>query len=137
MESIEKPSFENFLSKPTTLTDHLMWQLGAVHVKDDVLAAAELIIGNLNDDGYLLSSDEELLEQGAGWLSALEGGAALEHELGEAGAAAVEGEAGRAQPAKPELPRKRCLAETRCTRRWTWCGRWTRWAWPRATCASA
>ncbi len=43
-----------------------MWQLGAMHVKDDVLAAAELIIGNLGDDGYLLSSDEELLEQGAG-----------------------------------------------------------------------
>ena len=55
-----------------------MWQLGAVHVKDDVLAAAELIIGNLSDDGYLLASDEELLEQGAGWLSAMESGAALE-----------------------------------------------------------
>ena len=90
LESIEKPSFENFLSKPTTLTDHLMWQLGAVHVKDDVLAAAELIIGNLSDDGYLLSSDEELLEQGAGSLSVLDGGAALEQELGEAGAAAAE-----------------------------------------------
>ncbi len=66
LETIEKPSFENFLSRPTTLTDHLMWQLGAMHVKDDVLAAAELIIGNLGDDGYLLSSDEELLEQA--WL---------------------------------------------------------------------
>ncbi len=33
LESIEKPSFENFLSKPTTLTDHLMWQLGAMHVR--------------------------------------------------------------------------------------------------------
>jgi RNA polymerase sigma-54 factor len=84
IESIEKPSFENFLSKPTTLTDHLMWQLGAMHVKDDVLAAAELIIGNLGDDGYLLCTDEELLEQGAGSLSALEGGAALEKELGAA-----------------------------------------------------
>ncbi len=29
MEEIERPSFENFLSKPTTLTDHLAWQLGA------------------------------------------------------------------------------------------------------------
>ncbi|MDR3764841.1 MAG: RNA polymerase factor sigma-54 [Acidobacteriota bacterium] len=81
LEAIEKPSFENFLSKPTTLTDHLMWQLGAMHVKDDVLAAAELVIGNLGDDGYLLASDDELLEQGAGWFGALEGGAALEAEL--------------------------------------------------------
>jgi RNA polymerase sigma-54 factor len=93
LESIEKPSFENFLSKPTTLTDHLMWQLGAMHVKDDVLAAAELIIGNLGDDGYLLASDEELLELGAGSLSVLDGGAALEQELGAAAAVAKDGEA--------------------------------------------
>jgi RNA polymerase sigma-54 factor len=32
MEESEKPSFENFLSKPSTLTDHLMWQLGSLHV---------------------------------------------------------------------------------------------------------
>src|SRR4051794_5802325 len=25
----DRPSFENFLSKPSTLTDHLMWQLSA------------------------------------------------------------------------------------------------------------
>jgi RNA polymerase sigma-54 factor len=81
LESIEKPSFENFLSKPTTLTDHLMWQLGAMKLKDDVLAAAELIIGNLSDDGYLLASDEELLELAAGSLSVLDGGAALVQEL--------------------------------------------------------
>ena len=61
MESIEKPSFENFLSRPLTLTDHLMWQLGAMHIHEDVRAAAELMIGNLSDDGYLLASDEELL----------------------------------------------------------------------------
>ena len=104
LESIERPSFENFLSKPATLTDHLMWQLGAMHVKDDVLAAAELIIGNLGDDGYLLASDEELLELGAGPLSVLEGGAALEKEL--SGAA---GERPGDVPqliAKPELPSK-------------------------------
>ena len=61
METIEKPSFENFLSRPTTLTDHLMWQLGAMHLREDVRDAAELIIGNLNEDGYLIASDDELL----------------------------------------------------------------------------
>ncbi len=61
LETIERPSFENFLSKPTSLTDHLLWQLGSMHLKDDVLAAAELVIGNLNEDGYLLASDDELL----------------------------------------------------------------------------
>ncbi len=57
----EKPSFENFLSKPTTLTDHLMWQLGSLHLTDGVREAAELVIGNLDEDGYLTASDEELL----------------------------------------------------------------------------
>ncbi|HZD30124.1 MAG TPA: RNA polymerase factor sigma-54 [Candidatus Angelobacter sp.] len=61
MEDSEKPSFENFLSKPTTLSDHLLWQLGSLHVKDDVYRAAELVIGNLNDDGYLIATDDELL----------------------------------------------------------------------------
>jgi len=60
-EIIEKPSFENFLSRPSTLTDHLMWQLGAMSVSPMVHEAAELVIGNLNEDGYLIASDEELL----------------------------------------------------------------------------
>jgi RNA polymerase sigma-54 factor len=61
MEESEKPSFENFLSKPTTLSDHLMWQLGSLHVKEDVYRAAELVIGNLNEEGYLTATEDELL----------------------------------------------------------------------------
>ena len=61
MEEIEKPSFENFLSKPGNLTDHLLWQLGAISVRPAVQEAAEMIIGNLNEEGYLIASDEELL----------------------------------------------------------------------------
>jgi len=61
MEDSEKPSFENFLSRPTTLSDHLLWQLGSLHVNDDVYRAAELVIGNLNDDGYLIATEDELL----------------------------------------------------------------------------
>jgi len=61
MEEIERPSFENFLSKPGNLTDHLMWQLGSVPVTPAVRQAAEIIIGNLNEEGYLIASDEEML----------------------------------------------------------------------------
>ena len=61
MEDIERPSFENFLSKPTNLTDHLMWQVGALSLSPEVRQAVELIIGNLNEDGYLIASDDELL----------------------------------------------------------------------------
>ena len=61
LEEIDRPSFENFLSKPGTLTDHLLWQLGSVSVRRAVSAAAELVIGNLNEEGYLTASDDELM----------------------------------------------------------------------------
>ena len=61
MEEIERPSFENFLSKPSNLTDHLAWQLGALSLRPEVREAADLIVGNLNEDGYLIASDDELL----------------------------------------------------------------------------
>jgi RNA polymerase sigma-54 factor len=61
MEEIERPSFENFLSKPGNLADHLKWQLGALSVRPEVREAAEVVIGNLNEDGYLIASDDELL----------------------------------------------------------------------------
>jgi len=60
-EEIERPSFENFLSRTSTLTDHLVWQLGSISTSPSVREAAELVIGNLNEDGYLMASDEELL----------------------------------------------------------------------------
>ena len=64
-EEIEKPSIENFLSAPATLTDHLFWQLGALSLSPAVREAAEYIIGNLNEDGYMTATDDELL---AGYL---------------------------------------------------------------------
>ena len=58
----EKPSFENFLSQPTTLADHLAWQLGALTLEPGLREAAEFIIGNLDEDGYLSATEEELTE---------------------------------------------------------------------------
>jgi RNA polymerase sigma-54 factor len=60
-EENEKPSFENFLSQPTTLSDHLAWQLGALTLEPGLHEAAEFVIGNLDGDGYLVGSEEELL----------------------------------------------------------------------------
>jgi RNA polymerase sigma-54 factor len=59
-EEIDKPSFEQFLSQPTTLTDHLIWQLGSISMDAHLREAAEFLIGNLDDDGYLSTSLEEL-----------------------------------------------------------------------------
>jgi len=59
-EEYDKPSFEHFLSQQSTLSDHLLWQLGSMTLTPQMIAAAELVIGNLNEDGYLMASDEEL-----------------------------------------------------------------------------
>jgi RNA polymerase sigma-54 factor len=59
-EESEKPSFENFLSQPTTLSDHLAWQLGALSLDKKLQLAAEYVVGNLDEDGYLSASEEEL-----------------------------------------------------------------------------
>ena len=69
-EESEKPSFENFLSQPTTLSDHLAWQLGALSLDARLREAAEFVVGNLDEDGYLTASDEELA---AAFLGAPEG----------------------------------------------------------------
>jgi RNA polymerase sigma-54 factor len=61
-EMVERPSFENFLSQPSTLTDHLMWQLGSLSLPPELRASAEMIVGNLDEDGYLTASEEELLD---------------------------------------------------------------------------
>jgi RNA polymerase sigma-54 factor len=58
-EVFDKPSFENFLAKPSTLTDHLEWQLGMLQpLTEAVRLACHSIIGNLNEDGYLMAVDE-------------------------------------------------------------------------------
>jgi RNA polymerase sigma-54 factor len=61
-EELDKPSFENFLAQPSTLTDHLLWQLGSLNLPAAIRGAAEFIIGNLNEDGYLTASEEDLIQ---------------------------------------------------------------------------
>src|SRR3984957_14558034 len=59
-ENIEKPSFETFLSSPVTLSDHLHSQLALVALSEEVRDAAETIIGNLDENGYLMLTREEI-----------------------------------------------------------------------------
>ncbi len=49
----ERPSFENFLTKRTTLSDHLHWQLQLSRFTEEEHQAGIWIIGNLDEDGYL------------------------------------------------------------------------------------
>ena len=59
-EIIERPSFETFLAKQRTLTDHLLWQLSLSHTAGRLAETAESIIGNLSEDGYLTATLEEI-----------------------------------------------------------------------------
>jgi RNA polymerase sigma-54 factor len=52
-ESEERESFETTLTRSTSLVDHLMWQLHMNGLPDAQRAIGELIIGNINQDGYL------------------------------------------------------------------------------------
>ncbi len=56
----ERPTFENFLTKKTSLSDHLLWQLRLNHFTEDERLIGTLIIGNLNEDGLLQVSLEEI-----------------------------------------------------------------------------
>lgn len=87
-EEYEKPSFENFLATPTSLTGHLMWQLSLSAADADVAAVAEAIIGNLNDDGYLPMTIEDIAESGEYSLESAQKALALIHEFDPIGVGA-------------------------------------------------
>jgi RNA polymerase sigma-54 factor len=59
-EDEDRPSYENLLTRKSTLAEHLTWQLGLTRLGDKDRGIAGEIIGNLDDDGYLHSSLEEI-----------------------------------------------------------------------------
>jgi RNA polymerase sigma-54 factor len=59
----EAPSLDNLLSAKPSLMDHLMWQLKLSRFTEQEMMAGEQIIGNIDQDGYLRASLEELALQ--------------------------------------------------------------------------
>jgi RNA polymerase sigma-54 factor len=60
----ELPPIENTLSTSSSLADHLMWQL-SMQTNDPLLRdIGSAIVGNLDDDGYLVASFDELAGMG-------------------------------------------------------------------------
>lgn len=66
----ETPGFEQFLTRPPSLADHLEWQLHMNPVNGELLEAAICVIGNLDEDGRLNATDEEIAALG-GWTEEL------------------------------------------------------------------
>ncbi len=87
-EVYEKASFENFLSQPSSLADHLDWQLSVSKSSEAVRSAAESIIGNLNEDGYLSTTLEEITRTGGHEQADVESALAMVQEFDPLGVAA-------------------------------------------------
>src|SRR5262249_6028913 len=62
-EQHEETRFENFVGASTSLADHLYEQLRLSATEADVRLAAEEIIGNLDEDGYLRATLVEMAEK--------------------------------------------------------------------------
>jgi RNA polymerase sigma-54 factor len=60
----ELPPIENTLSTSSSLTDHLEWQLSLQSEVEAIREIGEAIIGNLDDDGYLVASVDEIAAMG-------------------------------------------------------------------------
>ncbi|MDO9141212.1 MAG: RNA polymerase factor sigma-54 [Methylobacter sp.] len=60
--SAETVEFETQRSKSSTLLDHLLWQVELTSFSDRDHAIALAIIDSINEDGYLLSSPEDIFQ---------------------------------------------------------------------------
>ncbi|HEU4508276.1 MAG TPA: RNA polymerase factor sigma-54 [Pyrinomonadaceae bacterium] len=56
----DAPTFEQFLTRPPSLAEHLEWQLNMTTLDDQVRDAAICVIGNMNADGRLNATNEEM-----------------------------------------------------------------------------
>jgi len=61
----DRPSVDATLTRRATLSEHLLWQVYMDPLPPDELAAAEFIVGNLDERGYLRSTVEEIARQAA------------------------------------------------------------------------
>jgi RNA polymerase sigma-54 factor len=62
----DAPTFEQFLTRPPSLADHLEWQLHMSPIEGETCEAAISVIGNLDADGRLNATNEEIAAMG-GW----------------------------------------------------------------------
>src|SRR6266498_1896775 len=63
-EEHEEFPIENTLTRPPNLTDHLTWQLNMSDSSPRVKEIGQFIIGNIDEDGYLRATNEEIVSAG-------------------------------------------------------------------------
>ncbi len=62
-EKKDRPGFETFLASRTTLRDHLLWQFAMINPTREQETIGSLIVGNLDEKGYLDASVEGIAER--------------------------------------------------------------------------
>ncbi|RZB36372.1 MAG: RNA polymerase sigma-54 factor [Desulfobacteraceae bacterium Eth-SRB2] len=60
-EKKESPNFESFVARKESLREHLLWQLLMTSPTEDEEKIGSIIAGNLNRDGYLDASVEDIV----------------------------------------------------------------------------
>jgi RNA polymerase sigma-54 factor len=60
----DAPTFEQFLTRPPSLAEHLEWQLHMNPIPNEICEAALCVIGNLDGDGRLTATNEEIAAMG-------------------------------------------------------------------------
>lgn len=63
----DAPTFEQFLTRAPSLSEHLEWQLHMNPVSEEICDVALCVIGNLDADGRLTATNEEIAGMGNGW----------------------------------------------------------------------
>jgi RNA polymerase sigma-54 factor len=71
-EEHEEFPIENTLTRPPNLTDHLTWQLAMSDASPKVKDIGQFIIGNIDEDGYLRATNEEIAQSGPYELATVE-----------------------------------------------------------------
>ncbi|HMK55767.1 MAG TPA: RNA polymerase factor sigma-54 [Dissulfurispiraceae bacterium] len=73
----DRPSYELFYSQKPDLYSHLLWQLRLCSAADDIRRTAEVVIGNLDEDGYLRATEDELMNASGVSAEAIQAAVAL------------------------------------------------------------
>jgi len=70
--SDEKPQIENYVAFENSLSDHLLWQLRMEPFSEEESTIGTVIIGNIDDDGYLRLTLDEVVELSGAPIDAVE-----------------------------------------------------------------
>lgn len=97
-EERQGPPLENTLTRSADLYDHLLFQVHMLDITPRQKAIAEFIIGNLDPDGFLMATVEELQHMGA-----LEAAVGPQGAVGDVVAAGLDGVDGEVLPAAPQI----------------------------------